>query len=242
MPFSSPLQDYAAKLRASLATKKFTAKPVKSIKALTLQDIKSLNRPAPSWRWHLVLPPAPNAKAEQIAPKKSFFSTLFGKAPQSSIIVCESIEIPPTIGLGRQDRYYKGHNVAFPSLPGYDTVSAIFYESEDYATFNYFKEWQKFVYNPDTKVYGVPATYGRTVEFLALPLTDYEDVKKYTSLELRTCWPLTIQKLSYGNSTDRIKIQVEFAFHELKTTIVGGPSSAGNDAGSVVNKVGKWLS
>lgn len=233
-------------IKEKISGKKKPQAPVKAITQIALRDIKNLNRPAPTWRWNLVMPPLPGVTPEKVSPKKSFLSAisaLISKSPQSLAVLCESIEIPPTISLGAQDRYYNGHMVKFPGLPNYETISAVFYESEDYATLNYFKEWQKYVYNPDTRVYGVPGDYGWTVEFIGLPVTDYADVKRYISIELFTCWPISVQKLSYGNTTDRIKIQVELAFHTMKTTIVGGPpSSKSNDLGSIVNNVTKWRS
>lgn len=252
MPFSSnPLLSQATAAKARL-TNQFNAargKPpgagkvssIKKVTALTLQDIKNLDRPAPSWRWNLVMPPLPGITAEQMTPKKSILSFL-NKPTQSNLIVCESIEIPPTINLGQQTRFFKGHNVQFPNVAGYDTVTAVFYESERYSSLHYFKAWQEAVYDPKHRVYGVPANYGWNVDFYALPITDYEDVQRYTEISLRTCWPINVQKLSYGNTTDRIKMQVEFAFHKLEVNIVGGGASSTKlDAGSVVNSVRKYF-
>lgn len=245
----SILDSTAAKVKASL-TRKFNEakkqKPGSAIPQLALRDLKNLNRPAPSWRWNLVMPSLPGVSPAKSNAKKSIFasiSRLVSKDPQALQLVCESISIPPTINLGRQDRYFNGHQVAFPGLPSYETVSAIFYEDEQYNTMNYFRKWFNIIYDPKTQIYGVPADYGKSVEFIALPVTNYDDVARYAKITLITCWPIAISKLSYGNTTDRIRVEVEFAFHRMETSIMGGlASSESSDLGSLVNSISKWRS
>lgn len=215
---------------------------------LALKDIKNLNRPAPTWRWNLITPQLPGVSPERLTIKKSFLSTissLLSANSQTSHVklVCESITLPGMIDLGRQEKYVNGQQIIFPDIPSHETAVAVFYESEDYSTLNYFRAWRKYVYNPDSRVYGVPADYAWPVEFIALPITDYEDVHRYMSIKLLSCWPVSVQKLSYGNTTDRIRLEVEFAFQQMEVTIVGGPASKqGTDLGSVVNNVLKWRS
>lgn len=219
---------------------------VTSIPQFALTDLRNLNRPAPSWRWNLVMPALPGAEPAKISPPKNFLSSisaLISKDPQALSVVCESISVPSTLNLGRQDRYFNGHMVAFPGLPSYETVNAVFYESEDYATLSYFRKWQSYIYDPASRVYGVPSDYGLDVEFIALPVTNYTDVKRYAKISMYTCWPISVQRLNYGNTTDRIRIEVELAFHTMDVTIVGGASnSSSKDLGSVVNAISKWRS
>lgn len=245
----SILDSAAAKAKASLTSKFNSAtkqKPGSAIPQLALRDIKNLNRPAPSWRWNLIMPALSGVQPATTNTTKSIFSAiskLVSKDPQALQLVCESISIPPTINFGRQDRYFNGHQVAFPGLPSYETVSAIFYEDEQYNTLSYFQKWNSLIYDPRLRVYGVPAQYGKTVEFIALPITNYDDLARYAKITLVTCWPISVNKLTYGNTTDRIRIEVEFAFHRLQTTVVGGSSSSqSSDLGSLVNNALKWRS
>jgi hypothetical protein len=235
-----------AKVKDALAGKK-PADGTKQIKAISFNDVKSLNRPAPAWRWNLILPPVQSSSApKEEGPKNPILKTLsklLSAAPDSQIILCENIDILPNITTSTQDRYYNGRMTTFPGLPSMPSVSAVFYESEDYATTDYFRKWQYEVYNPDTKVYGLPANYGRDIEFLALPVTDNEDLPRYMSIILKKSWPAEIGKLSYGHSTERIKVQVQFAFLDQEVSIVAGPPSDGKtDAASLVNKVTQWKS
>lgn len=219
----------------------------KVIKNVTFNDVRSLYRPAPSWRWVLSLPPLPSAQGPvKPGPKNPLLkaiSKFLSAAPDSRIIMCEEIEVSPNWTLGKQDRYYNGRMTTFPNLPSLPPVTATFYESEDYMTTDYFIKWQNEVCNPKTRIYGLPASYGRDIEFIALPVTDQEDVSRYFSIVFKKAWPCELSKFNYGHTTDRIKLQVEFAYLDYEVTIVGGPPSDGKSgAGELVNKALQWRS
>lgn len=215
-------------------------------KAVTFNDIKNLSRPAPTWRWSLIMPATPSdtiAQKTSNNPILKAISKFLSSAPDSRVIMCEAVEVAPNINLGRQDRYFNGKMVTFPGLPSVTPITAVFYESEDYSTTDYFRKWQNNVYDPARNIYGVPAEYCKDIEFVALPITDNSEVTRYMSIMLKNCWPVEISKYSYGSTTDRIKIQVEFAYHDLEVTIVGGPQSSSKlDLGSIVNKAKQWMS
>lgn len=220
----------------------------KVVKGITFTDVKALHRPAPAWLWVLKLPPLPEEKQVSKGPKNPLLkaiSKFLSAAPDTRIIMCEEIELPVNINIGTQDRYYNGRMTTFAGLPSLTNVKATFYESEDYLTTDYFRKWQNEIYNPETRVYGVPASYGKDIEFIALPSVDQEDlgVGKYMSIKFLKCAPMNIANLSYGNSTDRIKIQVEFSYLDMQVEILGGPkASSKTGAGELTNKLTQWRS
>ena len=234
------------KIKDKLASKS-PAGPTKVIKAISFSDVKNMNRPAPTWCWNLIMPPIPGeGQIAEEGPKNPLLKTLskfLSAAPDSRIILCESIDISPIITLGTQDRYYNGRMTAFPSLPSVPPVSAVFYETEDYMTTDYFRKWSYEVYNPDTRVYGMPAKYGKDIEFLALPPTDQTEVSRYMSIILKKAWLKDISKYSYGATTDRVKVHVEFGYLDMEVTVVGGPPSDKKQSmGDLANKLSQWKS
>lgn len=221
----------------------------KVIKGITFNDVRSLHRPAPAWKWILKLPPIPSeGQVKETGPKNPLLKTiskLLSAPPDTRIILCEEFTAAPNVNIGKQDRYYNGRNTSFPGLPSLESCSAVFYESEDYATLDYFLKWQYEVYNPNTRVYGVPAQYGKDIEFIALPLVDQEDLNspKYMSITYKKAWPSSVKSLSYGGANERIKIQVEFDYLDLEVSVVSGASSDKKvGAGQLMNKLSQWRS
>jgi hypothetical protein len=240
------------KVKDAVSKKSPESPPSRNVKAVSFKDIRNLNRPAPTWRWNLILPPLPSEKAEEPKttaknPILKAISKFLSAAPDSRVILCETIDVHPTLDLGKEDRYYNGRMVSFPGQPATQPITATFYETEDYATTDYFNKWMKQVYNKDTRIYGVPAVYGKDIEFIALPVVDNEALEttkqRYMSIVLKKCWPSNLRGYEYGNTTDRIKVRVDLNYLDYELTIVGGsPSDSKSDAGSLMNKVSQWRS
>lgn len=178
-------------------------------------DVSRLDRPAPSWRWNITLP------------------KIQGKSLPG--IFCENVDVVSGISIPRSSKYFQGIELAFPGIPSYEIITATFYEPESYQTTDYFTTWTSLIFNPIQKIYGVPKDYGQTVVFSLLPIV--EPIETWATVELGTCWPLNLQRLSFGSTTDRIKVQVDFAFHSLDLVIVGASQPpAGSDAATLLNK------
>lgn len=188
------------------------------VNKLTYKDVRTLDRPAPTWRWDVNLP--------EISGK-----TLPG-------LFCETVDLIPGVNLNQKPLYYKGVNIELPGTPSFEKISAVFYETESYRALDYFVAWENLVYNQKNKVYGVLKDYGKTVTFNLLPVIDVTKDSRYAVLTFIGCWPTSMRQLSYNNETDRIKIQVEFVYYDTELQINGlSPSSAGTDAGTLLNKL-----
>lgn len=209
---------------ANSKIKEVTDKVFKSpVSTFKFADVRTLDRPAPAWRWTVQLP------------------TIKGLSIPA--LHCESVDLVPGLNIPKVSKYFQGIELPFPGVPSYDTVSAVFYENESYQTLNYFSAWTNLIFDPASKTYGVPKSgrttvgYGQDVMFSLLPATETAVTKRYANVSLGLCWPSNIQRLSYGSTTERIKIQVDFVFHSLDLQIVGQPAPGrGGDVASLLNK------
>jgi hypothetical protein len=206
----------AGKKVQELQNKVFTP----SVGTFSFKDVRNLDRPAPTWRWSAMFPEIAGLKLPGLH--------------------CESVDIVPGLNIPKVNKYYQGIELPFPGIPSYDSVSAVFYETESYQTLRYFTAWSNLIFNKKRKTYGVPGSgnngYGRKVVFQLLPVTELADIKNFAEVSLLICWPSNIQRLSYGSTTDRIKIQVDFVFHDLDIKITGTAPDEGTDVASLLNK------
>ena len=211
------------------AKKKYNSIYSKKSKDLSVSDVLNLDRPAPTWRWLCTLPAMDGIIIDPIR--------------------CENVEVPFTSTLATQDKYREGMHRNIVSGASYDTVSAEFYETEDYKTTAYFLAWKKRIFDEDKKTYGVPGQYLQFISFRLLPVVESTSGGNYVDLAFEECYPNSIAKVRYGGETGKVKIKVDFIVHSMSfkpsadfSKPVAKKPGAFSDAATLLNKALKWKS
>ena len=160
----------------------------------SLGDIRSLQDPAPSWRWILRVP--------------TDFVTVYANSALP-FIMAEQIVFALT-DIDSDQRFGGGIRQNYPRFQTAQPLSITFYETQQYSTIRYLSQWKKRVVNPETHNYGVPLAYKRNMYLYAF---DYVSNTRPTFVGIfRDCWPTNVGGLNFSyDSSQRITVQAEFA-------------------------------
>jgi len=195
----------------------------KKVNLLSIGEVSSLDRPAPAWRWVASFPPIKSLQLNQIR--------------------CENVTLPLNVQLNHTNFFREGIEYHHISGATHEMVSAEFYESEDYTTTGYFKEWLNMIFDPIKKTYGLPGDYKQPIVFDLIPTVATQG-QQVPQLFLEECYPFQIDKPTYGAETGRITIKVEFIVAQMNLNIpiaVQNKASKGfTDVASTLNQVLKW--
>lgn len=226
MPFSrleSAASDITKSKPGQKAKEMFNKAYPTKVSSLKFADVTSLDRPAPTWRWLCSFPTIEGLTLDQIR--------------------CENIDLPLSNSIQSNDIFMGGSHYTFVQSSSYETLSAEFYETEDYSTTAYFLAWKNTAFNASTKTYGLPVDYLKSVDFTLLPVVEIKD-GSYAKVTLNKCFPITIGKFGFGSETGRVKVKVDFAVHEISFETSKGTKTAKGiakmDAASALQKALKW--
>lgn len=119
-----------------------------------------------------------------------------------------------------RSRFYGGITWDFPEMSSTDAISMTFYETYDYKTTAWLREWHRLIFDPNTSIYGLPADYYRNIQ-VNMYGTESSSAP-VAELELIGCWPTDISPYDYNyhELDGRLIITCTFAVNTMTFKLV----------------------
>ena len=196
---------------------------------LTLNRLRNLPAPAPSWRWETLMPSIPTTSSSLFQDPTSILTTglnniistgitnllgpaLSGVFPSglsaAQYIAVEAINFEH-LNIESVPRHNGYTSIHFPGFNNLQSVNIAFYETEDYLVTKYLRSWQRLVIDKNGN-YGVPSSFKQNIVFRCYGWSDTTTPKLEGTLV--GCWPTTQSDLAMDYTTSgRVVVSCAFA-------------------------------